>query len=542
MKKFLALAALAAASGAVAQGSPAPAFSPEAFHAHVAFLADDLLEGRQTGSRGHEIAAHYVAAQFAAAGLTPAGTDGSWFQTVPMREARIVEGSGRVTIGQTAFANGDRVMLTASVLEEKQDVSADVVFAGHCLYEPKLNIDDFRGLDLKGKIVACLHGFPAGLPSETAAYLVSSGDRFVAERGGIGRIQLYTQARERQVPFAKLVTTINNPRMQLLLPSGAVRDKSPGLKVTGSLSREASETLFAGAPRTFAQVDAASEEGSVRGFALKPRMRIERESTWKEITSPNVVGMVRGSDPALAAEIVVLGGHLDHLGVGQAINGDAIYNGALDNAAGSATLIEVAKATAAAPPKRSVLFVATTAEEKGLLGAAYYAENPTVPADKVVAMVDLDMPILTYDFQDVVAYGAQHSTVAEFVAAAAGEMGVTVSPDPIPQETIFVRSDHYEYVKQGVPAIMLSTGVLNGGDKAFADFLATQYHQPSDDLSLPIHWEAGARFAELNWRVMERIANAAEPPRWYRGDYFGDLFAPAAPKAAMPAVARAAGQ
>ncbi len=535
MKKLLALAALAAASAAYAQASPAPAFSPEAFKAHVAFLADDLLEGRQTGSRGHEIAARYVAAQFAAAGLSPAGTDGSWFQQVHMREARIVEGSGRLTIGDETYANGAGVVIVPSQLEQKQDISAEVVFAGHCLYEPKLGIDDFRGLDLKGKMVACLPGFPRGLPSETAAYLVSSANRFVAERGGIGRLLLWTRAREKQAPFAKLVNTIPNPRMELLRPSGAVRDQAPGLVTGASLSPEASAALFAGAPRSFAQVDAASEKGAVRGFALRQRVRIERASTWKEIESPNVVGMVRGSDPALAAEMVVLGGHLDHLGIGQAVDGDAIYNGALDNAAGSATLIEVARATAAAPPKRSVLFVATTAEEKGLLGAAYYAENPTVPADKVVAMVDLDMPILTYDFADVVAYGAQHSTVAEFVAAAAGEMGVSLTPDPIPQETIFVRSDHYEYVKQGVPAIMLSTGVMNGGDKAFADFLATQYHQPSDDLALPIHWQAGARFAELNWRVMERIANADVPPRWYEGDYFGDLFAPNAPRAPAPA-------
>lgn len=532
MKKFLALAVLAAASGAQAEDSTAPTFSPDAFEAHVAFLADDLLEGRQTGSRGHEIAARYVAAQLAAAGLTPAGTDGVWFQDVRMREARIVPGSGRVTIGETTFANGDRVAITPSMLEQKQDIAADVVFAGHCLYEPRLEIDDFRGLDIKGKIVACLPGFPQGLPSETAAYLTSSASRFVAERGGIGRVQLWTQAREKRTPFARIVGTIDNPRMELLQPSGEVRNEAPGLVTSASLSREASEALFAGAPRTFAEVDAAGETASVRGFALKPRLRIERESSWREITSPNVVGMVKGSDPALAAEIVVLGGHLDHIGVGRPVNGDAIYNGALDNAAGTATLIEVARATAAAPPKRSVLFVATTAEEKGLLGAAYYAENPTVPADKVVAMVDLDMPILTYDFQDVVAYGAEHSTVAEFVAAAAGEMGVAVSPDPIPEETIFVRSDHWEYVKAGVPAIMLSTGVLNGGDKAFADFLATQYHQPSDDLSLPINWQAGARFAELNWRVMERIANAAEAPRWYQGDYFGEMFAPNAPKAA----------
>jgi hypothetical protein len=192
MKKLLALAALAVASGALAQNSPAPTFSPEAFEAHVAFLADDLLEGRQTGSRGHEIAARYVAAQFAIAGLTPAGTDGSWFQTVRMREARVVEGSGRVTIGDAVFANGEGVVLAPSQLEQKQDIAAEVVFAGYCLHEPKLGIDDFRGLDLRGRIVACLPGFPQGLPSEPAAYLTASTKRFIAERGGIGRLTLWT--------------------------------------------------------------------------------------------------------------------------------------------------------------------------------------------------------------------------------------------------------------------------------------------------------------------------------------------------------------
>lgn len=534
MKKWIAIAALAATSGVQAQEAPAPEFSPEAFRAHVTFLADDELEGRQTGSRGHEIAALYVAAQFAEAGLTPAGADGAWFQRVRMRETRLVPGSARVTFGGKTYDNGEGVALRGTVLAQKQDIAADVVFAGHCLYEPKLKIDDFRGLDLKGKIVACLPGFPAGLPSETAAYLVSSRGKFVAQRGGIGVATLWTQAREKQTPFARLVRTINNPGMGLLLPSGEVRNEAPGLVVTVSLSPEASAALFAGARRSFADVDAAGVAKPVRGFALKPQMRIERESTWKDIDSPNVIGMVRGTDPALATEFVVLGGHLDHLGIGTPVDGDEIYNGALDNAAGSATLIEAAKATAAAPPRRSVLFIATTAEEKGLLGASYYAENPTVPADKIVAMIDLDMPILTYAFQDIVAYGAEHSSVAQFVAAGAADMGIALTPDPIPEETIFVRSDHYEFVKAGVPAVMLSTGVRNGGDKAFADFLATQYHQPSDDLSLPIDWTAGARFAELNWRIMERIANAVEPPRWYSGDYFGDLYAPSAAKVARP--------
>jgi Zn-dependent M28 family amino/carboxypeptidase len=336
---------------------------------------------------------------------------------------------------------------------------------------------------------------------------------------------------EKRLPFARVVATAGNPRMERLNPDGSVFQFAPGLRASGILARPAIEELFVGAPRKFADVERMGETASLRGFPLKQRVTIERETSWKTIETANVVGMVKGTDPTLAAQYVVLGAHLDHIGVGKPVGGDAIYNGALDNAAGSATLIEVAKATAAHAPSRSVLFISATAEEKGLLGAEYFASSPTVPAASIVSMIDLDMPVLTYDFTDVVAYGAQHSTVARFVAAAAEEMGVELAPDPTPEETIFVRSDHYAFVQKGVPAIMLSTGPGGEGKAAWESFLQNNYHQPSDDMALPIHWPQGARFAELNWRVMESIANADEAPRWYKGDFFGDRFAPAAPKA-----------
>lgn len=515
---------------AVAQEPETKQFSADAFRSHVAFLADDALEGRDTGSRGHEIAARYVVAQFTAAGLKPAGDAGGWYQQVPLRDARLVAGSAFMTIGDRRRVNGDGIFVGPSTDEQKQRRSADVVFAGHCLVERSLKIDDFKGLDVKGKIVACLPGFPKGLPSETAAYLVDQRPRFVASRGGIGTLTLWTASREKQYPFKRVVATASNPRMQRLNPDGSVYRFAPGLITGGSVEQTAADELFVGAPQTFAAVERDGELRSVKGFALKPRVTIERETVWKDIRSPNVIGVVQGTDPALRAQFVVLGGHLDHIGVGTAVDGDTIYNGALDNGAGSATLIEVAKATALKPPKRSVLFIAATAEEKGLLGAEYYAANPTVAKGSIVSMIDLDMPIITYAFTDVVAYGAGHSSVARYVEAAAADMGVKLSPDPTPEETIFVRSDHYAFVQNGVPAIMLSTGYGGDGAKGWGKFLATNYHQPSDDMKLPVLWEQGARFAELNWRIMDRIASSPDAPRWYAGDYFGDKFAPEAPK------------
>jgi Zn-dependent M28 family amino/carboxypeptidase len=248
-----------------------------------------------------------------------------------------------------------------------------------------------------------------------------------------------------------------------------------------------------------------------------------------------VIGLLPGSDPKLRNEYVVLMGHLDHLGMtGQTRPGaDRIYNGALDNAAGIATLLEAARAfvTSGRPPRRSILFIANTAEEKGLLGADYFAHYPTVPIDRIVAGVDLDMPVLLYDFTDVIAFGAEHSTVALAVEKAARSMNISVSPDPMPEQSIFTRSDHYMFVQRGVPAILLMTGFANGGEAQWKDYLAHTYHSVRDDLKQPIRWDQGAKFARLNYLIARELADADERPLWYQGNLFGDFYAPNAPRA-----------
>jgi Zn-dependent M28 family amino/carboxypeptidase len=228
--------------------------------------------------------------------------------------------------------------------------------------------------------------------------------------------------------------------------------------------------------------------------------------------------------------------HADHIGINNERSGDRINNGALDNAAGVATLLEVARvfASAAERPRRSILFVANTAEEKGLLGAEFFAHYPAVPIERITAAIDLDMPLLLYDFTDVIAFGASHSTLADAFRQAGAAMGVKLSPDPMPEQAIFVRSDHYAMVKAGVPAVMLATGMANGGQAAWSKYLANNYHKPSDDLSQPINWGAGAKFADLNARVVRTLADARTRPQWYAHDYFGDLYAARASKAQKP--------
>jgi len=262
-------------------------------------------------------------------------------------------------------------------------------------------------------------------------------------------------------------------------------------------------------------------------------VKLERQSTSTKVDSPNVVAVLPGSDPALANEYVVLMAHLDHVGVDPKAEGDKINNGAMDNATGTATMLEVARAMAMAPkrPRRSILFAAVTAEEKGLLGSEYLAKNPVIGNGKVVSVVNLDMPVLLYDFSDVIAFGAEHSTMGPIVQRAAAGMNIKLTPDPLPQEGLFTRSDHYRFVREGVPSVFLMTGFAGEGEKQFKNFLATNYHSPKDDMNQPINWQAGAKFARLNYLIAREIADAPEAPRWYADSFFGKTFAPGAQKA-----------
>lgn len=546
--RLAALAAFALAGAAFAQPpapqAGAPTFSADRFKAHVAFLADDSLEGRDTGSRGYQVAAAYVASQFTALGLEPGGEKGGWYVDVPFRSATLV-GTPTVSIsgpaGTRSWDNGQDVLVRPSLQEREQDASAPVIFAGYGLDAPDQGLNDYKGLDVRGKVVAVLSGVPAGLDSEIAAHLSDQKEWMAARRGAIGYITIPTLRSAKVRPWRATAASMGRPSLAWIGKDGKAHEEAPGLRISVSLNDPAAETLFAGARRSFADVRAEADREGARpkGFALKTTVRVRRSSAWATISSPEVVGLLPGTDPKLRDEYVVLMGHLDHLGLRRNAKPgeDAVYNGALDNAAGIATMIEAARAFAESgeKPRRSILFIANTGEEKGLLGASYFAANPTVPIGRIAGAVDLDMPLLLYRFTDVVAFGAEHSTVAEAVRRAAARLGVALSPDPMPEQNIFVRSDHYEFVRQGVPAILLATGYANGGEAKWDWFFENAYHKVTDDLTQPIDWVAGARYAELNYWISRELADADSRPRWYKGDYFGDLFAPGKPRAVRSA-------
>jgi Zn-dependent M28 family amino/carboxypeptidase len=535
------LAALSLSASGVAQTQAAGAgeFSADAFRAHVTFLADDLLEGREAGTRGYDIAARYVATQFEALGLRP-GTASGWFQ--PVHFVRYTtRGRPTLTVAGQTYTHGREMIVRASPEADALALDAPLVFAGYGLDMPGHGFDDYQGIDVRGKIVVVLSGVPQGVASDVAAHMSGDKRRMAAARGAVGMISIRTRGDIAETPWDRTIRFADRPGTTWLEPDGTPFVDGSALRFSATVSEAAAEALFQGAPRSAAQVlDEAARAGTrPRGFALAHSARFAREGAeTTRFSSPNVIAVLPGTDPSVANEYVLLMAHLDHIGVRSTGEGDRINNGAMDNATGIATLIEVARqfSRPGNRPRRPILIAAVTAEEKGLLGAQYLARHP-VTDGRVISVVNLDMPILTYDFQDVTAFGAEHSTMGATVARAAARMDVGLAPDPLPQEGLFTRSDHYRFVQQGVPSVFLMTGFANGGRARFTDFLEHQYHSPRDEVSLPFNWQAGARFARLNYLIAREIADGAEAPRWYSGSFFGDAFGGRQARAPRPAQA-----
>ncbi|WP_448553540.1 M28 family metallopeptidase [Thalassotalea montiporae] len=517
--------------------------------AHIAFLADDTLEGRDTGSNGYQIAANYVTSYFKQYGLTPMGEHGGFEQQVTFRKAQLVDSSATMTInapsGEHAVAFKEQFLTSGSALTTDSAITADTVFVGYGVVDKAFGLDDYAGLDVKGKVVVMLTGRPESLPSEEGAHIGSSREkaRHAAERGAVGIVTIHTPKREKVRKFSVSAKYAATPSYSWLDKNSQPFGKYPELKGSAYIDRDAALPLFEGAEMSLEQIFAAdSENQPVKGFALNAGVTLTKQSTQAEITSPNVVAAIEGSDPALKNEYVVFSAHLDHIGVrahsGHGDEGqdseeqDTINNGALDNASGVSILLETARMIASmdTKPQRSILFVVVTGEEKGLLGSSYFANNPTVPAMQMVANVNLDMPLILYPFADVIAFGSTHSTLGGIVESAAGKVNVSLSPDPLPEQALFTRSDHYSFVKAGIPSVFLMTGFKSkdpeiDGGKMFMEFLSTHYHNHSDEIELPIRYDAAASFAEVNMMIGIEIANQAERPKWHDGDFFGNTFA-----------------
>lgn len=513
--------------------------SPEAIKAHMTFLADDTLEGREAGTRGYDIAANYVAAQYALLGVKPAGDKGSYLQRVPLLAFR-PSGEGAVSVtgadgAAVALKYGEDYLPNAQAQAADLTVEAPLVFVGFGIVDATRGRDDYAGLDVKGKIVVMLTGAPSSIQTEERAHLSSPNTKRTeaAKRGAIGVVTIPTTSGEKRRPFARGLNGMKEWRITWRDAQDVGAIRAPGAPALAQISLAGAEKLFAGAATPLASVLAEAEkpEGAVKGFPLASKIKVTLKTEIEKRESSNVVGLIEGSDPTLKAQTIILSAHLDHIGIKENAKPgeDRVNNGALDNASGIATLLEVARGfkNTKVRPKRSIVLLAVTAEEKGLVGSDYFANNPTVKKADIAADVNLDMPVLLYPFTDVIAFGANRSTVGEAVQKAAGRVGVALSGDPLPEEGLFTRSDHYRFVEQGVPSVFLMTGFQNGGEKAFTTFLKTNYHNPADDLNQPIDYQAAAKFALVNYEIARELANTPARPVWKKGDFFGAAFAPA---------------
>jgi Zn-dependent M28 family amino/carboxypeptidase len=492
---------------------------------HVEALANDGMAGRNTGSPAHKRAAEYVAAQFKTSGLEPAGVNG-YIQPVAFKTRRIVEAKSSlalVTNGKSeALALGEDANISVRV-DPAPAVEAPLVFVGYGLRIPERNIDDFAGVNLKGAIVVYISSTPKSLPGPLQAHFGSAAERWKMYQaaGAIGTVSI-ANPKNMDIPWSRATLARLQPAMSL---ADAALDETSGQQLSITMNPAHAEKLFAGSGHAFAELLALVDgDKPVASFALPARLRATAVVERSDVESQNVAGILRGSDPARRDEFVAVSAHLDHLGIGGAVNGDALYNGAMDNASGIAAILEVAASLheSHARPARSILFVAVTGEENGLLGSSYFAAHPTVPRARIVANVNTDMFLPLFPLKMLMVLGLDESDLGNDIRATAKAVGVTVQADPEPQRNRFVRSDQYSFVKVGIPALAMKVGYdVNTPEAAIAaKWTAERYHAPSDDLHQPIDRSAAGKYVEVVRDLAVRIANRVDRPKWNDASFF----------------------
>jgi len=494
--------------------------------AHVEALANDGMEGRNTGSPAHKRAAEYVAAQFKRAGLRPAGAGGGYIQPVAFKTRRIVEDKSSLSLiaaGKTqALTLGEDANISVRV-DPAPSVDAPLVFVGYGLRIPERNIDDFAGVNLAGAMVVYISSMPKSLPGPLQAHFGSAAERWKMYRaaGAIGTITI-ANPKSMDIPWARSTLARLQPAMSL---ADATLDDAAGQQLAVAMNPAHADKLFAGSGHTFAEMLALVDgDKPVPSFALPSRLKATATVERSQVESQNVAGILDGHDPRRRDEVVVVSAHLDHLGIGGAVDGDTIYNGAMDNASGVAAILEVAASLKErrAETSRSILFVAVTGEEKGELGSRYFAAHPTVPVRNIVADVNTDMFLPLFPLKTLMVLGLDESDLGNDVRATAKAVGVTVQPDPEPQRNRFVRSDQYSFVKVGIPALAMKVGYDVDTPQAAiaAKWTAERYHAPSDDLNQPIDLSAAGKYVEIVRDLAVSIANRTDRPKWNDASFF----------------------
>jgi Zn-dependent M28 family amino/carboxypeptidase len=517
------LLALLAASAAAQTTSQ---FDGQTWWNHIKVLADDKLEGRDTGSRGERGAQAYAIEQLKNAGAEPAGTDG-FYQPVKFVSRQIVEKDCSLTLihdgKREALTLGEDALIGTRVMPEPK-VEAPLVFVGYGLKIPEKDYDDFAGLDVRGKMVVIFSGSPSEIPGALAAHYQTAAERWKVLRaaGAIGIVSLSNPA-SMDVPWSRIALNRAHVTMDLDYPEF---QETEGGKLTIAMNPASAEKLFAGSGHTYAELVALGKDRKLLPhFPLAVSLDARTRVRVAKIGSANLVARLPGSDPVLKHEYVVLSAHLDHVGIGEPVNGDRIYNGAMDNGSGSALLLDMAASFKKNPEtlRRSILLVLVTGEEKGLLGSKYFAAHPTVPAKSIVADVNTDMFLPIVPLKLLTVQGINESDLGDYARAVAESLGVKVQPDPEPLRNLFVRSDQYNFIRHGVPSVALSIAPDPDSPeqkKLFKDWLTQRYHAPSDDVNQPIDLAAAAKYEEIVRALLIRIANDDHRPQWKPDSFF----------------------
>ncbi len=509
--------------------------------AHVQYLADPSMKGRLTGSEEYLKAAAYVVDQFKSYGLTPAGVDGTYYQPVHFDVQRVIADKSSMSLvvdgKATPLVLGEDAIL-GSRSAQVGKVDAPLVFIGYGLHLPEVKYDDFNSpevpmAELKGKIVVYINGGPADLPGPLKSYARTAPfAKVLREAGVVGTISIPTP-KSMDFGWQRMASSASQPGMRLAVTpdADAVAAKHPALAdehggmFSATFNPAQAEKLFAGTGHTFAEMLAlADSQKPLPRFSLGKSVRATVVGETSLVVSPNIVGELKGSDPKLAAEYVIVSAHLDHLGVGAPINGKTIYSGAMDDASGVATVLETAKrfGQAKTRPKRSMLFVIFTAEEKGLLGSRYYAGHPTVPDGSIAADLNLDMFMPIFPLKKLHVQGLEQSTLGTDAEKVGEAHHIVIAPDPEPDRNSFIRTDQYSFVQAGVPALAMKFGWTAGSPeyKAWRAWLAQRYHSTDDDLTQPMDLAAAAQFDDFFADLARTVADDPARPHYLDTSFF----------------------
>lgn len=500
-------------------------FDGQSWWNHIKVLADDKLEGRDTGSRGEREAQKYAVEQFQRAGALPAGVDG-FYQPVKFVSRQIVEKDCSLTLirdgKREPLMLGEDAIIGTRVMPAPE-VEAPLIFAGYGLKVPEKNYDDFAGLDVRGKIIVILAGSPADIPAALASHYQTAAERWKVLRaaGVVGFVSISNPA-SMDIPWSRIALNRQHPSMDLDYPEF---NETEGAKLAVTVNPASAEKFFAGSGHTFEEIAALGKDRkALPHFQLPISIAAKTRVDVTKVESANLVAKLPGSDPALKDEYVVLSAHLDHIGIGEPINGDRIYNGAMDNGSGSALVMDMAASFQKNPDKlrRSILLVLVTGEEKGLLGSKYFAAHPTVPPKSIVADVNVDMFLPIIPLKLLTVLGLDDSDLGDRVRQIAQSHGVRVQPDPEPLRNLFVRSDQYNFIRHGIPSVIMSIAPEPGSpdQKLFKDWLTQRYHAPSDDLNQPVDLGAAAKYEEIVRALLVDIVNSDHRPEWKPDSFF----------------------